>query len=53
MTKSEYRNPKQIGMPQIQNAKQQLRGAAFVSNIRILNFVFVSKFGFRVSDLLY
>jgi hypothetical protein len=51
MTKSEYRNPKQMGMLQIHNPKQQIGGAAFVSNIRILNFVFVSKFGFRVSDL--
>jgi len=51
MTKSEYQNPKQIRMTKIQNSKQQVPVAASVSDIRILDFVFVSRFGFRISNL--
>jgi hypothetical protein len=51
MTKSEYQNPKQLQMIQIQNPKQHVPVAASVSDIRILRFVFVSRFGFRTSNL--
>ena len=48
MTKFEYQNPKQI---RIQNPKLHVLVAASVSDIRILRFVFVSRLGFRISNL--
>ncbi len=35
-------------MVEIQNLTQRLRVTAFVSDIKILNFVFVSGFGFGI-----
>ena len=48
MTKSEYRNAKQIRTTDTQNGKEQANPV--VSIIRILNFLPVSNFGFRISD---
>ncbi|PYL10089.1 MAG: hypothetical protein DME33_01910 [Verrucomicrobia bacterium] len=50
--KFEYRNPKQIRMTEIHNRKKRVPVMVFVPGIRILNFMLVSDFGFRISDLL-
>jgi hypothetical protein len=52
MTKSEYQNPKQFPMIEIQNLKQRVPMAASVLNIQILGFPLVSSFGFRISDFV-
>ena len=52
MTKSKYQNPKQIRMTKIQNSKRHVPVGASVSDIRILDFMFVSRFGFRISDFI-
>jgi hypothetical protein len=50
MTKSEYRNPKQIRMTEARNNDEQAKLG--VSNIGILNLLLVSNFEFRISDFI-
>ena len=47
MSKFEYRHSKQIRMTEIQSSQC---ATVRVLNIRILGFVLVSDFGFRISD---
>jgi hypothetical protein len=52
MAKSEYRNPKQIRMIQLQNLSQCDRLPVWVSEIRIFDLELVSNFEFRISNFV-